>query len=250
MEVLKYLNKDGLKLLYEFLMNRFSLIKTIDGITPDSEGRISAALRTQTINRMFPVGSVLLTLKPGNPSVYLGGQWVKVDQNASGAQTNPGGYMLLTANNVTNGFMSPTNATASYTYSSFVKGANTMQLVSENLPKHTHSLSMTLEEAGSHSHDRGTMDITGRHLQGNWGTANPCRGAFYQTGAQGGPCTHKGYGRRAAYFSADRTWSGESGSGGGHTHTVTESTVAAYGKGEAFSYLPKCIPVWVWVRIG
>lgn len=50
----------------------------------------------------------------------------------------------------------------------------------------------------------GLPNITGRFMQGNYAN-NYTEGAFYQTGAMGGPCAHKGDNRYLGYFDASRS---------------------------------------------
>jgi len=86
-------------------------------------------------------------------------------------------------------------------------------------PGHSHGASTA--GAGSHNHDRGTMEITG-YFGANTNDGMQWGGAFYErdatkNGADGNndrPNGHLG-------FQASRSWTGSTSSNGSHTHTVT-----------------------------
>ena len=101
-------------------------------------------------------------------------------------------------------------------------------LTLDQIPSHTHSGSTN--EAGSHSHTRGSMNITGSipyENEGGW-----CDGCFYDSGAIAG-ASGSGHGMRAA-FDASRTWRGSTSSNGSHTHTMTLNNVGG-GQGHTHS---------------
>lgn len=87
---------------------------------------------------------------------------------------------------------------------------------------HTHKLSGVTSETGSHSHTRGSMNITGLIVT-NQGRAE---GAFYNSGTDyiwgGGRSDSKQNGGRG--FEASRTWTGSTSVTGAHIHTLTGTT--------------------------
>lgn len=89
------------------------------------------------------------------------------------------------------------------------------------LPQHTHDA--VTSSAGSHTHSRGTMNITGNFKVVDWG-ANSASGALVRTnggrvGMAGGGGLDNTYG--AFTFDASRNWTGSTSSNGEHTHTLT-----------------------------
>jgi len=108
-------------------------------------------------------------------------------------------------------------------------GADSVTLAVGNLPAHSHGVSVSTN--GAHTHQRGTMEITG-------GIQTPDdiapSGAFYRIGyagtEQGGTGSQQNVG-----FQASRTWTGATTQNGSHSHTVTINNT---GSGQAFSIMP------------
>ena len=90
-------------------------------------------------------------------------------------------------------------------------------LTVDQLPAHSHT--GTTNSAGSHSHTRGSMNITGRIPTASW--AMQPQGAFYTVSR--GEEDGDGDGRNGQVFDFDasRTWSGSTSSNGSHSHTIT-----------------------------
>lgn len=101
-------------------------------------------------------------------------------------------------------------------------------LTLDQIPSHTHS--GRTNEAGSHSHTRGSMNITGSIPYENEGGL--CDGCFYDSDVIAG-ASGRGHGMRAA-FDASRSWSGSTSSNGSHTHTMTLNNVGG-GQGHTHS---------------
>lgn len=108
-------------------------------------------------------------------------------------------------------------------------------LTVDQIPAHTHTGSTST--AGSHSHGRGTMEITG-----SWPTDNEAaegaQGAFYASASSQAGCKNDSLGGYMS-FAASRSWTGytsydgthshsmnlnNTGGGKGHTHTITSSS--------------------------
>lgn len=108
-------------------------------------------------------------------------------------------------------------------------------LTVDQIPAHTHTGSTST--AGSHSHGRGSMEITGGFPADNEATAG-AKGAFYSgTGSVAGAQNDSPGGHMS--FAASRSWTGytsydgthshsmnlnNTGGGKGHTHTITSSS--------------------------
>ncbi len=104
--------------------------------------------------------------------------------------------------------------------SSNVGGYNAPQL-----PPLSHSHSGSAVSAGSHSHTRGTMNITGYigRVDGGSGAS----GAFYSNGTEGKLENQDGKPDPKVYFDAKRSWTGSTSSDGSHSHTISISSANA-----------------------
>lgn len=98
-------------------------------------------------------------------------------------------------------------------------GNDTITLSTENLPAHTHTV--TIQSAGSHSHTRGTMDITGAFGGGGQGGNTIVEGAFYDTGRQQNVADDANTFSKVVGFQASRTWEGSTSNTGAHIHQAT-----------------------------
>lgn len=81
------------------------------------------------------------------------------------------------------------------------------------------------ENAGVHSHTRGTMEIVGVIRGGAVEEGGTFEGAFVKSGAYSG--SGGGYSDNGIGFQASRNWTGETSWNGGHTHNVTNSAGVA-----------------------
>lgn len=86
-------------------------------------------------------------------------------------------------------------------------------LTLEQIPSHSHSGTTT--SAGSHTHSRGTMNITGKFPAPFSGEVS---GAFYDTGESGHNSYENDWENNILAFDASRSWTGETSSAGAHTH--------------------------------
>ena len=100
-------------------------------------------------------------------------------------------------------------------------------LTIEQLPSHTHSGSTNT--AGSHTHTRGSMNITGKFNAPEHGSVSEWQleGAFYldQELAGGKGTSRSDWDNSRFGFDASRAWTGETSSNGNHSHTFTLNSV-------------------------
>ena len=186
-------------------------------VTPGTNTSYWIKLKDYLANPLaaYPVGAYYMSSDSTSPAVLFGGTWTQI-QNRFIYAAGPG-YSV--------------NSTG---------GSATKTLVKDNIPSHTHSCG----SAGSHTHTRGTMNITGT-FDGNVNDGQSKKtGAFYYTGqpftgSDGGNDKPGG----VIGFDASRSWSGATSSNGSHAHTI-EST----GKGTAFDVMPPYIVAYVWRR--
>ena len=182
-----------------------------NGLSIDASGLLSLVF-----DSIYPVGSVYSSVSSSfNPNTSFGGTWEKIAE----------GTALISAGD---------------TYSVGNQyGSNTANLVVANLPAHSHTA--TTDTQGTHSHNRGDMNIWGKFASSRW--SGNCDGAFTNNGYTGGQPDKSGNG--GYDFNANRNWSGSTGSTGGHTHKVT---VADTGSGQSFSIMQRSIAVFFWKR--
>lgn len=186
-------------------------------VTPGTNTSYWIKLKDYLANPLaaYPVGAYYMSSDSTSPAVLFGGTWTQIQNRFIYAAGS--GYSV--------------NSTG---------GSATKTLVKDNIPSHTHSCG----SAGSHTHTRGTMNITGT-FDGNVNDGQSKKtGAFYYTGqpftgSDGGNDKPGG----VIGFDASRSWSGATSSNGSHDHTIGST-----GKGTAFDVMPPYIVAYVWRR--
>lgn len=180
-----------------------TVVESIQGKTGDVD----------LLDLVHPVGSVYISLSPTNPEKLFGGKWEQIK-----------GRFLLSAD-------------ASYKAGA-TGGEVSHTLTIEEMPSHQHG--GFTGGNGSHSHSRGTMNITGTlGVDGNsW-----ANGAFYKNGSMGGAKGGSGNNNRCD-FDASRTWTGETSVAPDHNHTIK-----AEGANKAHNNMPPYLVTYMWQRV-
>lgn len=167
----------------------------------------------------YPVGAYYISSDSTSPATLFGGTWTQIQNR-----------MIMAAG-------------SSYSVGA-TGGSATKKLTTDNLPAHTHSCG----SAGSHSHTKGSMDITGafpvsREAQDS--ANNHYSGAFSKgstaTGSWGNDADK--IGSMMVNFKASNSWTGSTSSTVNHTHTIGTT-----GKTKAFDIMPPYIVAYVWRR--
>lgn len=149
--------------------------------------------------------------------------------------TIPNGWVLCNGSNGTPDLTDKFVMGAGKTYSAFDKGGQaSITLTAQNMPKHNHSASISISNAGGHTHNRGNMNIYGTFTASDY--AFSYSGTFWKISAGNGRPNKSGDGATVG-FSADRNWAGNTSSNGDHSHTGSCSVQYA-GEGTAFDSLP------------
>ena len=184
-------------------------------VTPGSNPSVWKNMDSNVpVGAVVPFYNVTLGGSDGRRPIFWGRQdadegWVLCDGGSDGQSG--------TVPNLIGNFIKGSNvASAGQT-----GGSETQTLTEAQLPAHTHSV--TIQSAGSHTHMRGTMNITGtffgektNYLNGTYS------GAFYQGNKAGyGGLGDTDYDNNLSYFDASKSWTGETTSSGFHTHTAT-----------------------------
>lgn len=162
----------------------------------------------------YPIGAYYISSSPTSPATLFGGTWVQVKDR-----------MILAVGDT-------------YNSAGATGGSATTKLVVNNIPSHNHSCGTT----GSHSHTRGSMNITG--TMGNVDEEGiGSSGAFYRSGRSGKLENKEGNDDPNVYFDASRSWTGSTSTAGNHTHTIGNT-----GSGTAFTTISPYITAYVWRR--
>lgn len=169
----------------------------------------------------YPIGAYYISSSPTSPATLFGGTWVQVKDR-----------MILAVGDT-------------YKSAGLTGGSATTNLVMNNIPSHNHSCGT----AGSHTHTRGTMNITGTFGTGSNTPMlyrNDTSGAFYNSGTNGnkygGNNTDNDRTSKVT-LDASRNWSGATSSNGNHTHSIGYT-----GSGTAFNTISPYITAYVWRR--
>lgn len=127
-------------------------------------------------------------------------------------------------------------------------GQSNFRLMMENIPAHTHQI--TLSENGAHNHNRGSMNITGEFGAGGQERNTHCTGSFYDTGRNQNVADSGNTSSKILGFDASRTWTGSTSTNGGHRHDVTCSTVGGSGgSAREVSTLPPYIKMAYFIKL-
>ena len=163
----------------------------------------------EVFDRIYPVGSIYISVNDTNPSVLFGGTWEQITGRFLLATGYPG-------NNTYDGFGA-------------IKQPDTWHVYPEQTGGEDYH-TLTINETPAHTHTRGTMDITGKievwtdYNKGNSDFDTECvAGAFhFKTGTdwEAGVSTNASGGNydaeRKVNFTASRSWTGETSSVGGN----------------------------------
>lgn len=207
------------------------------GVTKQTLAINSRSLPSDLLDRIYPVGSIYISMNSVDPAELFGGSWIPLNE----------GRVLIGANE---------------TYSAGSKGGETTHtLTIAEMPTHNHagtySGSGTTSSAGAHTHTRGTMNITGklgvsRTFSTQNGLGESSDGAFYTQGVSGYNMMGANTGSSQVYrfmFDASRNWSGNTSSNGAHTHTFSVSgSVNNQGSNTPHNIMQPYLAVYMWYR--
>lgn len=186
----------------------------------------------------YPVGSYYISsnaTNPANLAGFAGSTWVQIKDCTIMAKGDKitGNVNSLGGNNGSNGTL----------FGQF-------KMTNAHMPSHNHSCTT----AGSHTHARGTLNITGSIVNSSSDTERltyadhiTSKGALKVTNLMKTNGFSEGSGEGSAYngiaFNAADGWSGSLASNGAHTHNIGNT-----GNGQAFSIMPPYIVAYVWRR--
>ena len=196
-------------------------------VTPGTNTTYWIKLKDYLANPLaaYPVGAYYISSNSTSPATLFGGTWVQIQNR-----------MIMAAG-------------SSYSVGA-TGGSATKTLTTNNLPSHTHSCG----SAGSHSHTRGTMNITGSITNPSSDNdllfeAETATGSgalslsSSRTTNKGGQIGESQIGYDVLTLNAKNGWTGETSTTGSHSHTIGST-----GKSTAFDIMPPYIVAYVWRR--
>ena len=225
----------------------------------------SGSLVSDLLNKVYPVGSIYMSVNNVSPASFLGGTWQAIEQGrmlmAAGSSWQAGttggaAYHTLTVAEMPAHDHSATETAAgghtheastgsagahAHSGSALEDGAHAHNASTGSAGAHAHSGSTnnagnhyhtgTTNGAGSHSHTRGSMNITGAFW--NLGSApQGTNGAIYMGGA---PTNHNWIDSHvrttsgdSINFDASRSWTGWTSTNGNHSHSFGTSSAGAH----------------------
>lgn len=194
----------------------------------------SNSLVSDLLNRVYPVGSIYMSVVNVSPASFLGGTWQAIEQGrmlmAAGSSWQAGttggaAYHALTVQEMPAHDHSATETAAgghTHGASTGSAGAHAHSGSTNNAGNHYHT--GTTSGAGDHAHTRGSMNITGSFSGvGDDGVEPSYSGAFYKTGGRSVPVSNSGDPDYVTGFDASRSWTGWTSTNGSHSHGFSTS---------------------------
>ncbi|HCR4097007.1 TPA: phage tail protein [Providencia rettgeri] len=198
-----------------------------------SQKAVTDALQNAVnLNTIYPVGIVVWFAQNKNPNtLFPGTKWQYIGENKTIRLANSSGNNVLSSG-----------------------GSDSVTIGKGNLPAVPLKFSGTTSSNGGHTHNRGTMNITGEFANNgeawkNTTTSGHAAGAFTRMTTRN-VTSHTETSNGGCYYSFDasKTWSGATSNNGAHTHTYSGNT-ENLGSGTALAVTNAYIMLMGWYRI-
>lgn len=212
-------------------LNTSSVAQSTGGSTMNvmSQKAVTDALQnTVNLNTIYPVGIVVWFAQNKNPNtLFPGTKWQYIGENKTIRLANSSGNNVLSSG-----------------------GSDSVTIGKGHLPAVSLKYSGTTSSNGGHTHNRGTMNITGALNSIHDGRTKGASGAFSWGGAGGSWSYGNAYNQDANSgwkFDASKSWAGETSNNGVHTHTFSGNT-ENLGSGTALTVTNAYIMLMGWYR--
>ncbi|WP_237386235.1 phage baseplate protein [Xenorhabdus sp. Sc-CR9] len=184
-----------------------------------------ALARAVSIDLLYPVGIVLWFAQNKNPNnLFPRTSWKYIGENRTIRLAAANGSNLLSTG-----------------------GSDTKWLSVNQLPKHGHTFSANTSNTGGHSHNRGSMNITG-YLPSVISHGNDIFGGAFARNGQSQPgVEYTDKWKERTTFDASRTWTGNTSWNGDHTHSIN-GTTSETGSGNGVDVVNSYIMLMGWYR--
>ena len=186
-----------------------------------------------TMNDIYPVGSIYMSISSVNPSTLFGGTWQKIE----------GRFLLAASSSYEVGSTGGSNDAIVVSHTHSNSSTNSAGSHSHTISGGSHSHTASSSSSGSHTHY--LMYGTNRFSSNSGGGYDAGSGTKYQSSsdktASAGSHTH------TITVNTSSSHSHTAASAGSHSHTVTVGTAGQSGTGKN---MPAYIAVNVWERTG
>ena len=213
---------------------------------------IQKTINESALSKVYPVGSIYMSVNNVSPATFLGGTWEALDD----------GRVLIGANSAHPAGETGGEEKHNLTSSEMPSHKHTVSITSAG--SHNHSISGNTNNTGAHTHSRGTMDIEGGFIYdcAAYSDFSDSRGAFNIVKGSNDEWTGSSKNNRASgavEFKASQEWSGNTSSAGSHSHTLDadcgsagshthSATVGNTGSGGSHNNMQPYLSVYMWKR--
>lgn len=213
-------------------LNTSSVAQSTGGSTTNvmSQKAVTDALQNAVnLNTIYPIGIVVWFAQNKNPNtLFPGTKWQYIGENKTIRLAAASGANVLTTG-----------------------GSDSVTIGKGHLPAVSLKYSGTTSSNGGHTHNRGTMNITGALNSIHDSRTKGASGAFSWGGAGGSWSYSNAYNQDANSgwkFDASKSWVGETSNNGVHTHTFSGET-ENLGSGTALTVTNAYIMLMGWYRL-
>ncbi|WP_409277611.1 phage baseplate protein [Providencia rustigianii] len=198
-----------------------------------SQKAVTDALQNAVnLDTIYPIGVVVWFAQNKNPNtLFPGTKWQYIGENRTIRLAAASGANVLSTG-----------------------GSDSITLNASQMPVHNHSFSGTATSSGEHTHDKGTMNITGAFAIGGGKSEGEApgfaSGVFSKTTRTLKVNTASGIVDSSVTqinMNAASAWTGDTSSSGAHTHTVTGS-ISNSGSGSPITVTNAYIMLMGWYR--